>query len=56
MPDRPDKTDSSNTVAISIALLALIALLLGVGRYYTSTVEQTANQPSTTQQSTQPSG
>lgn len=49
MRDRPDKTDS-NTVAISLALLALIALLLGI----TSVVKVTAEQPSTTQQSTQP--
>ena len=56
MPDTPDKTDSSNTVAISIALLALIALLLGVGRFYASADKDTAEQPSTTQQSTPPSG
>jgi hypothetical protein len=51
MRDRPDKTDS-NTVAISLALLALIALLLGI----TSVVKVTAEQPSTTQPSTQPTG
>ena len=45
----PDKTDS-NTVAISLALLALVALLLGI----TSVVKVTAEQPSTTQPSTQP--
>ena len=49
MPDGPDKTDS-NTVAVSLALLALIALLLGI----TSVVKVTAEQPSTTQPSTQP--
>jgi hypothetical protein len=51
MPDRLDKTDSSNA-AVSLALLAVIALLLGI----TSAVKITAEQPSATHLSTQPTG